>query len=456
MVGRHDGEQPAQRRFPLLGLSLARSLDTLDLATTTYAFRDAAVGEARASWQVTDRLGAVAKHAVHRSSWRLASSLSLQAHDNASLWVSQEKLYAGDALGVSATELYSAGITINLGGWVSGMGQLTFNTTHDRQMNSDRSYADYYQHLYAGRYGNLSMRASLQSDSGTLNGFSNKSITLDYSIPFDNLFSFGMSSNEQGQTTANLNYQKRMEGAINLAALNASRMMHGSDTHNMALSGTLGFENRVIGGTMTLGRGHGGDVNGNLIARGALITTENDVIASSRSTSGSGLIINTGIHREGQMLAKVNGQDYPLQGEQTFLALPPYQEYEVELLNSKTGKDSYDINTGKQRYTLFPGNVATLDAGSSIKEMVTVFGVLRAEDGSLLANARIDNHIGTTVTNEVGEFTLDVDKANPMLTFRRGSDFCEADLDLAQHTGAAWVGIVTCQGLPTYAMVREY
>ena len=40
--------------------------------------------------------------------------------------------------------------------------------------------------------------------------------------------------------------------------------------------------------------------------------------------------------------------------------------------------------------------------------------------------------------------------------FRRGSDFCEADLDLAKHTGAAWVGIVTCQGLPTYAMVREY
>lgn len=148
-------------------------------------------------------------------------------------------------------------------------------------MSSDRSYVDYYQHLYAGRYGNLSMRASLQSDSGTLNGFSNKSITLDYSIPFDNLFSFGMSSNEQGQTTANLSYQKRMEGVINLATFNASRMVHGSDEHNMALSGTLGFEHRAIGGSMTLGRGHGGDMNGNLIARGALITTENDVFASA-------------------------------------------------------------------------------------------------------------------------------------------------------------------------------
>ena len=205
---------------PLLGLSLARSLGTLELATTTYAFKEAAVGEARASWQATEHLGTQLQGMLASDhSWRLASSLSLQVHDNASLWVSQEKLEAGSALTVGETELYSAGITLNLGGWISGLGQLTFNTTHDRQMSSDRSYVDYYQHLYAGRYGNLSMRASLQSDSGTLNGFSNKSITLDYSIPFDNLFSFGMSSNEQGQTTANLSYQKRMEGVIILATI---------------------------------------------------------------------------------------------------------------------------------------------------------------------------------------------------------------------------------------------
>lgn len=438
--------------FPLLGLSLARSLDTLDVATTTYAFRGAAVGEGRASWQVTDRLGTQVQGMLATDhTWRLASSLSLQAHDNASLWVSQEKLNAGDTLGVGKTELYSAGITLNLGGWVSGLGQLTFNTTHDSQIGSDRSYADYYQHLYAGRYGNLSMRASLQSDSGTLNRFNNKSITLDYSIPFDNLFSLGMSSNEQGQTTANLNYQKRMDGIINLASFNASRMLHGSDTDNMALAGTLGFEHRVIGGTMTLGRGESGDVSGNLIARGALVTTEDALLASHQSNAGAGIVVQTGIGQDGQILAKVNGQDYPLQGEQTFLALQPYQEYEIELLNSKTGRDSYDINTSRQHYTLFPGNVATLDASSSIKEMVTVFGVIRAEDGSPLANARIDNHIGTTMTNGAGELSLDVDKHHPVLTFQRDNEFCEAEMDLTGQTGAAWLGDIICRGLKAYA-----
>lgn len=442
---------------PLLGMSLARSFNTIELATTSYAFKDAAVGEARASWQVNEHLNTQLQSMVSSDqSWRFASGLSLQAYENASLWLSQEKLKVGNTLTVSEAELYSAGITLNLGGWIDGLGQLTFNTTHDREMNSERSYVDYSQHLYSGRYGNLSMRASLQSDGGTFNSFDNRSITLDYSIPFDNLFSLGMSSNEQGQTTANLNYQKRMDGVINLASFNASRMVHGSDVHNTALSGTLGFENKAIGGTVTMGRGHSGDINGNLIARGALVTTLDSVITSSQNSSGSGLIINTGIDREGQMLAKINGQDYPLKGEQTFLALSPYSEYEIELLNSKQGKDSYDINTGKQKYTLFPGNVATLDASNAIKEMVTVFGILRAEDGSLIVNARIDNHVGTTITNDVGEFSLDVDKSNPILTFRNGSEFCEAELDLEKHSGAAWVGMITCQGMPTYAMLRDY
>ncbi|EOG6940372.1 CS1-pili formation C-terminal domain-containing protein [Aeromonas salmonicida] len=220
----------------------------------------------------------------------------------------------------------------------------------------------------------------------------------------------------------------------------------------MALSGTLGFEHRVIGGTMTLGRGESGDVNGNLIARGALITADGSLLASHQSTAGSGIVVQTGLGQDGQMLAKVNGQDYPLLGEQTFLALQPYQEYEIELLNSKTGRDSYDINTGKQRYTLFPGNVATLDASSTIKEMVTVFGIIRAEDGNPLANARIDNHIGTAMTNAAGEFSLDVDKNHPTLTFKHGDKFCEADMDLSSHTGAAWVGDVLCKGLESYVM----
>jgi hypothetical protein len=443
---------------PLLGLSLARTFETTNLTLTGYGFKDALVSESQASWQLTDRVSTQLQGMLASdASWRISSGVTAQVHDNVSLWLSQEKLDTGSKKLTTATlDLYTAGISINLGGWYDKLGNLSFNTTHDREQGSDRSYIDYYQSLYTGRYGQLGLRTSLQSNSATLSGFNNKSITLDYSIPFDNLFNLGMSSNEQGHTTANLSYQKRMEGFINTASFNSAKVINGMENSNPSLSGTLGFENSMTGGTLTLGRSSGGDVNGNLMARGSIITTGDEVLASSQNRSGSGLLIDTGMGKEGKMLARINGQEHSLEGSKTFVALSPFQEYEVELLNSKTTKDSYDISTGKQRYTLFPGNVARLDATHSVKEMVTVFGVIRAEDGSVIANARIDNHIGTTVTNEAGEFSLDVDKANPVLSFKHGNEFCEAELDLAQQSGAVWMGDVICRGLQTYAMARGY
>lgn len=207
------------------------------------------------------------------TSWRVSSGVTAQVHDNVSLWLSQEKLNRGNKLTTAALDLYTAGVSINLSGWHDKLGNLSFNTTHDREQGSDRSYIDYYRGLYSGRYGQLSLRTSLQSSSATLSGFNNKSLTLDYSIPFDNLFSLGMSSNEEGHTTANLSYQRRMEGFINTATLNGAKVISGAEQKELALSGTLGFENSVTGGTLTLGRNHGGDVNGNLVARGSVITT---------------------------------------------------------------------------------------------------------------------------------------------------------------------------------------
>lgn len=45
-----------------------------------------------------------------------------------------------------------------------------------------------------------------------------------------------------------------------------------------------------------------------------------------------------------------------------------------------------------------------------IKQMVTVSGRIRAEDGTLLAHAHINNHIGRTRTDGNGEFVMDIDK----------------------------------------------
>lgn len=66
--------------------------------------------------------------------------------------------------------------------------------------------------------------------------------------------------------------------------------------------------------------------------------------------------------------------------------------------------------------------------------MVTVSGRIRAEDGTLLANARINNHIGRTRTDENGEFVMDVDKKYPTIDFRySGNKTREVALELNQR-----------------------
>lgn len=88
--------------------------------------------------------------------------------------------------------------------------------------------------------------------------------------------------------------------------------------------------------------------------------------------------------------------------------------------------------------------------------MVTVSGRIRAEDGTLLANARINNHISRTRTDENGEFVMDVDKKYPTIDFRySGNKTCEVALELNRARGAVWVGDVVCSGLSSWAAVTQ-
>ncbi len=113
----------------------------------------------------------------------------------------------------------------------------------------------------------------------------------------------------------------------------------------------------------------------------------------------------------------------------------------MELQNSKNSLDSYDIVSGRKSHlTLYPGNVAVIEP--EVKQMVTVSGRIRAEDGTLLANARINNHIGRTRTDENGEFVMDVDKKYPTIDFSYGGNkTCEVALELSQRAAPSGSGM---------------
>ena len=122
---------------------------------------------------------------------------------------------------------------------------------------------------------------------------------------------------------------------------------------------------------------------------------------------------------------------------------------------SKNSLDSYDIVSGRKSHlTLYPGNVAVIEP--EVKQMVTVSGRIRAEDGTLLANARINNHIGRTSNTAKTVNQQVATKQYPTIDFRySGNKTCEVALELNQARGAVWVGDVVCSGLSSWAAVTQ-
>ncbi|EIX9649840.1 CS1-pili formation C-terminal domain-containing protein [Klebsiella pneumoniae] len=276
-------------------------------------------------------------------------------------------------------------------------------------------------------------------------------------LPLGNWFSAGMT-HQNGYTMANLSARKQFdEGTIRTIGANLSRAISGDTGDDKTLSGGAyaQFDARYASGTLNVNSAADGYVNTNLTASGSVGWQGKNIAASGRTDGNAGVIFNTGLEDDGQISARVNGRIFPLSGKRNYLPLSPYGRYEVELQNSKNSLDSYDIVSGRKSHlTLYPGNVAVIEP--EVKQMVTVSGRIRAEDGTLLANARINNHIGRTRTDENGEFVMDVDKKYPTIDFSYGGNkTCEVALELSQARGAVWVGDVVCSGLSSWAAVQQ-
>ncbi len=393
------------------------------------------------------------------SSWSSVGSISAALPGGfSSVWVNQERTRIGDQLRRSDADNRAIGGTLNLNALWSKLGTFSVSYNDDRRYNSHYYTADYYQTVYSGAFGSLGLRAGIQRyNNGDSSANTGKYIALDLSLPLGNWFSAGMT-HQNGYTMANLSARKQFdEGTIRTIGANLSRAISGDTGDDKTLSGGAyaQFDARYASGTLNVNSAADGYVNTNLTASGSVGWQGKNIAASGRTDGNAGVIFNTGLEDDGQISARVNGRIFPLSGKRNYLPLSPYGRYEVELQNSKNSLDSYDIVSGRKSHlTLYPGNVAVIEP--EVKQMVTVSGRIRAEDGTLLANARINNHIGRTRTDENGEFVMDVDKKYPTIDFSYGGNkTCEVALELSQARGAVWVGDVVCSGLSSWAAVQQ-
>lgn len=388
--------RPAKESW-LAGASTSGSLSTFSWAATGYGYDNQAVGETRLTLPLGGAINVNLQNMLASdSSWSNIASISATLPGGfSSLWVNQEKTRIGNQLRRSDADNRAIGGTLNLNSLWSKLGTFSISYNDDRRYNSHYYTADYYQSVYSGTFGSLGLRAGIQRyNNGDSSANTGKYIALDLSLPLGNWFSAGMT---------------HQNGYINT---------------NLTANGSVGWQGK-------------------------------NIAASGRTDGNAGVIFDTGLENDGQISAKINGRIFPLNGKRNYLPLSPYGRYEVELQNSKNSLDSYDIVSGRKSHlTLYPGNVAVIEP--EVKQMVTVSGRIRAEDGTLLANARINNHIGRTRTDENGEFVMDVDKKYPTIDFRySGNKTCEVALELNQARGAVWVGDVVCSGLSSWAAVTQ-
>lgn len=454
---RGDNNRSAEAKDSyLVGASASGNLQMLNWALSGYSLDSNQVAEGRLSLPITESVQVSTQSMVASDdSWSLINTVSTSLPGGfSSLWANEEKTVIGRKLRQNDAHNRAIGGTLNLGAVVPKLGTLSVSYNDDKKNNSHYYNVDYYQNLFTGRYGTLGLRVGVQHyNSGYSGGNTGKYIALDFSLPMGNWFSAGVS-NQNGYTTANIAARKELaDGPIRTVGANVSRAISGDTNGDNNFNGGAyaRFDTKYSAGTVNVSSSADGFVNTSLTASGSVGWQGRNFAASGHSEGNSGIIINTGLENEGMLTARVDGRVVKLTGDKNYLPLSPYGKYVVELMNNKNSAESFDIVTKrKNNLTLYPGNVAVIEP--QIKQMVTVFGRIKAEDGSLLANANIKNHIGRTRTDEKGEFVMDVDKKFPVIDFTHSNNqTCEVALDLAKAQGAVWVGDVVCRGLKSYA-----
>lgn len=426
-------------------------LSGLNLKTTVYGFGNNAVNETDVTLNVNEYVSLGNQTLVaNDSSWRNVSNINVTIPGGyGSLWASREDSKIGDQLPVQERDNYSVGGTLNLGKFIPHGGSLTLSQTENRYSGNKYRNLDYSTTLYSGRYATVGLRAGIQRyyyNNRNDDGRQERYVSLDFSLPLASWLSMGVSRDRYGSTQGNLSARKQFtEGAIRSVGLSASTRLSGEQHYdnNYSLNGNMSYATKYNSGMLSVTRAADNSTNMNFSSQGSVAWSGKNV-ALSQERQRAGIIVNTDLAGEGQLAAKINNRHYLLSGKSNFIALPPYAQYRMEILNDRNSEDSFDIVSGRtQELTLYPGNVGVINP--EIKSMVTVFGRVRYPDGQLATNTDIHNHIGKTRTDAKGEFAIDIDKKYPVITLvSANGSLCEADLDLDKARGAAWVGDVKC------------
>ena len=337
--------------------------------------------------------------------------------------------------------------------------QINVSISEDLVNISRNTRLDFSQSLYRNRWMDARLTAgkNWQSQSGGYysninSGLSSNSQSYFIGVNFN--FSFGSGGIDYSRSLetetmgVNANWRPAdIDGLDSLGAtLSRSRSISNSyadPTTNVAVRAS--GKNRIFGwdGSLSNNSSNGGiDVMGNM--NGGLGWNKGGV-GMANSQSDAGVLIKLDAESRGKLDLMVGGTSHLLENSTSFVPVKAFSQKTMTVRSSAKSPENYDIQEAEKDFVLYPGNVGLLQP--KLKRLVTVFGVL-VENGEPKPGVVLRNHIGTATTDAAGAFSVDVDTANPNVTYdRTANETCQIDFDLSKAKGALWVDEVTCMPL---------
>ena len=436
------------------GLAMATNhpwLSGVNLKYTIYGFDNIFVNESEANIVVNDVFNINQQMLLASDSSRRSISTVnfILPQGYGSLWGARQASNIGNRLMIQKDNAWSIGITANLKKISRYLGVVTASKIADKRAGNKYFNVDYNQSILSNRYASVSLRTGMQNYN--YNGrhkLQDKYVNIDIMVPLSTGFSAGVSSN-RGNILANATMRKILkDNKVNQLGATLSKVIASKDGNSysndeLSATGYAFYETKYNSGNFSasISSDHSSAIN--MSSQGS-IGIAKDNIAMGKGSQNAGIMIKTDFSGTESLLANVNGRSYPLRGSNNYISLPPYKEYEVELMNDKNSENSLKVMNGRQaRMVLYPGNIGVMKP--EIKQLVTVFGRIKKHDGTPFANINIYHRTGSTRTDEWGKFAVDIDKKHPDIAIMDGEvKLYETRFDLQDAYGAIWIGDIYC------------
>ncbi|AZN35180.1 TcfC E-set like domain-containing protein [Iodobacter ciconiae] len=433
---------------PLYGFSLASQWEMLSWSTSLYRNQNTSVFEASPSVQINEDIR-INLQSLYGSDGLLRNMANLNLNIPGgwgNTWIGIERGHEGRNLPMYIANRNTMGASLALANLHPSLGSVSFSFENDLDQKQKYVRADYSHNFdlkYATAYFQVGVNHYMNNDGGYRERDTQYFANVNFSFPMDSDFRIGAST--QGRdSTLDLSAATTLDGVINRVGADVSRSFGNSAVSNYGAYAN--YSGRYAEGSVSFA-GSQDARSVSLTNNGGFVIGDGGIVAG-KGEAGAGsaaVVVNMPEIGATDLEANINGQRYPLSSGKNLITLPAYDGYSIQVSSTDDAESSYQIQGELMNYNLYPGNIVEINP--SVKQMITVFGRLTTEDGKPLSNASVRNHIGETMTNETGNFSIDVDLKHPEVKIEsKETGSFDVKIKLGADKSVVWLGDVVWRG----------